>query len=350
MPYPETLEQAAELARRVLEQVFAEDLPADPEMFTLWYNYFAQSSPDLCREIDQAKTENQSLTHDYCLDLFDRYLSNQRERVAVGETSDKIQSALVGLIAFLDHAQRETGDYGKTLNEFAGMMTSVGGLDELRSMITSLVAGTRRMAEQNLLMSAELKSTSQEVHAMRRSLELVRKESLTDALTGLLNRKGLDLELRAALENEGEADLPVSLLMADIDHFKQFNDTYGHLTGDEVLRLVARVLRDCVKGRDTVARYGGEEFAVVLPETGAGNAATLAEQIRAALAKRRLVRRNAGVTLGSVTVSIGVASHIAGESPADLISRADDALYRAKHAGRNRVITDQDFLAAVSEA
>ena len=319
-------------------------------MFTLWYNYFTHSSPDLCREIDQAKVDNQSLTHDYCLDLFDRYLNNQPERVLVGETSDKIQTALEGLIAFLDHAQRETSDYGKTLAEFADKMTSAGGLDELQSLITSAIAGTRRMVEQNRLMSAELKATSQEVHAMRRSLELVRKESLTDALTGLLNRKGLDLELQAALENVSEAELPVSLLMADIDHFKQFNDTYGHLTGDEVLRLVARVLRDCVKGRDIVARYGGEEFAVVLPETGSGNAATVAEQIRSALAKRRLVRRNAGVTLGSVTVSIGVASHITGESPADLISRADDALYRAKHAGRNRVITDQEFLAAVTEA
>ncbi len=350
MPYPETPEQAAELARRVLDRIFAEDLPADPEMFALWYNYFARSSLDLCREIETAVADGLSLTHDYCVDLFDRHVGIRRESAAVGETSDKIRSALVGLIAFLDRAQREAGDYGRTLTDFAGLMTSAGGLDELRSMITSLVAGTRRMVEQNRLMSAELKATSHEIDAMRRNLEMVRKESLTDALTGLLNRKGLDLQLRAALDGENETGEPVSLLMADIDHFKKFNDTYGHLTGDEVLRLVARVLRDCVKGRDVVARYGGEEFAVVLPETGTGNAATVAEQIRAALSKRRLVRRNAGVTLGSVTVSIGVASHLQGEGPADLISRADDALYRAKHAGRNRVMTDQEFLTIVNEA
>ncbi len=170
----------------------------------------------------------------------------------------------------------------------------------------------------------------------------MRKESLTDPLTGIANRKAFDNELNAAIAEARQSAGRLSLFMCDIDRFKTFNDTWGHQTGDQVLRLVANCLSENVKGRDTAARYGGEEFAVIVRQAGIVSGLTLAEQIRSSVQSKRLVKKSTGDVLGSITVSIGVAELAAGEAAASLIQRADACLYRAKHAGRNCVIGDND--------
>ncbi len=133
------------------------------------------------------------------------------------------------------------------------------------------------------------------------------------------------------------------LLLMDIDHFKKFNDTFGHQVGDEVLKVVARTLKEGVKGRDTPARYGGEEFAVILPQTSLKNAVVVAEQIRTTLASRKLQNRKTGADYGFVTLSIGVSKYRFGESLEALIQRADEALYLGKNRGRNRVVEESEL-------
>ena len=131
-------------------------------------------------------------------------------------------------------------------------------------------------------------------------------------------------------------------MMTDIDHFKNFNDTYGHLTGDQVLRLVAMSVKQNVKGQDIAARYGGEEFAVVLPNTVLRSAITVADHIRRAVMTKELMKRSTGEHLGRVTISIGVATLHKGDTAQTLIERADACLYAAKRNGRNRVICETD--------
>ena len=131
-------------------------------------------------------------------------------------------------------------------------------------------------------------------------------------------------------------------MMTDIDHFKRFNDSYGHLTGDQVLRLVAMSVKQNVKGQDVAARYGGEEFAVVLPNTVLRSAITVADHIRRAVMTKELMKRSTGEHLGRVTISIGVAVLKPNDTPATLIERADGCLYAAKRSGRNRVISEAD--------
>jgi diguanylate cyclase len=138
----------------------------------------------------------------------------------------------------------------------------------------------------------------------------------------------------------------VALLLADIDHFKNFNDTYGHLTGDQVLRLVAMALKQNVKGQDIAARYGGEEFAIILPNTTLRSALTVADHVRRAVMTKELMKRSTGEHLGRITVSVGVATLHKDESAPSLIERADNALYAAKHYGRNRVMCETDPEAA----
>ena len=131
--------------------------------------------------------------------------------------------------------------------------------------------------------------------------------------------------------------------MADIDHFKQFNDTWGHQTGDQVLRLVAEVMDANLKGQDLLSRYGGEEFAMILPETKIENAEMLANRIREAVESRRLQKRRTGEDLGVITLSMGIAGHVEQDDPESMVERADECLYAAKRTGRNRVVAEHEL-------
>jgi diguanylate cyclase len=168
-------------------------------------------------------------------------------------------------------------------------------------------------------------------------------ESLTDPLTSVANRKQFDRCLEHAVIEANTRGQPLSLMIADIDYFKKFNDTYGHLTGDHVLRLVARTIKDSVKGQDVVARYGGEEFAVILPNTSVREAQIVGENVRKAVMARELRRRSTAEILGRVTVSIGAAELQGEEAIQDFIDRADKCLYTAKIQGRNRVSAEADL-------
>ena len=137
-------------------------------------------------------------------------------------------------------------------------------------------------------------------------------------------------------------DGALSLMLTDIDHFKKFNDTYGHLTGDQVLRLVAQAVKQNVKGQDIAARYGGEEFAVILPQTPLRQALTVADHIRRAVVAKELIKRSTGENLGRVTISVGVATLHKSETTQALLERADACLYAAKRSGRNLVVCETD--------
>jgi diguanylate cyclase (GGDEF)-like protein len=165
--------------------------------------------------------------------------------------------------------------------------------------------------------------------------EALRQQATRDPLTGAFNRRFMLEVLERELLRARRPQRQVGVLMLDVDHFKQFNDTYGHQAGDEVLQLVVQHIRASVRVEDFVCRYGGEEFAVILPEASVSVAAERAEEIRALIAAASHRREG-----GAVTVSIGVAVHPDhGDDSHALIKRADEALYRAKRSGRNRVET-----------
>ena len=174
------------------------------------------------------------------------------------------------------------------------------------------------------------------------------RDALTDTLTGIGNRKCFDQAIGQAITAAMETGDALSLIMADLDHFKKFNDTHGHQIGDQVLRLVGRTLVQCVKGQDTAARYGGEEFAIILPTTNILGGRAVAENIRGTVASKKVVRKDSGKALGEITLSLGVASYRPGEPIADLIRRADEALYIAKKDGRNRVNTERVLRSVVA--
>jgi diguanylate cyclase (GGDEF)-like protein len=190
----------------------------------------------------------------------------------------------------------------------------------------------RHELEARLLVGQRIVAMQAELQQAKQQLWLL---ATHDSLTGVWNRRGiLEILQRELVRNVRRPEEPVSVLLIDVDHFKAINDTWGHAAGDRVLAEVAGQLADQVRTYDAVGRYGGEEFLVVLPGTDAYQAQAVGERLRRAVAS--------GALLGGqirVGVSIGVAcsSPLGGDTPADILGRADDALYRAKRQGRNRV-------------
>src|SRR5262249_37259077 len=206
------------------------------------------------------------------------------------------------VMAMIDAA---VGTATRTSESLAGMTDQLGNTDRdgLRTIVESLVQTTKEMERNNHKLEERLKASKQEINELQENLEVVRTESLTDPLTGLANRKYFDQMLERAMNQAAAADDSLSLILADIDHFKSFNDTYGHLTGDQVLRLVAVAVKQNIKGQDMAARYGGEELAIVLPNTALRQAVTVADHIRLAGVRKGMMKRATGEELGRRSVT-----------------------------------------------
>jgi diguanylate cyclase len=282
-------------------------------------------------------------TPDTLLDLRLRCLSGARAARAMEDLGSNMRSVIDDVLGKLEASARDTSNYKNALSAATGELGNERTPADLRSLVDGLIAATRAMEARTKSLEGELQASSQQVNELRSKLDNVRKESMTDPLTGIANRKAFDDAVRQALEQLGVGSgEEISLLLCDIDNFKKFNDTWGHQTGDQVLRLVASCMAENVKGRDTAARYGGEEFAVLLRGTSLAAATQVANQIRAAVQTKKLVKKSTGDVLGTITISIGVAQFMMGEAADGAIRRADACLYGAKHHGRNLVINQND--------
>jgi diguanylate cyclase len=220
-------------------------------------------------------------------------------------------------------------------------LTRANDPETQRALLAEMVNATSAMIEKTERLETELALSSEEITRLRSDLERERSESRTDPLTGLPNRKAFNAYLEAQAARALADRKPMCLVFCDIDHFKNFNDTWGHRLGDEVLRLVAQSLEQMCHGIGYAARYGGEEFVIVLPAKGLEAAEDIAEQFRDFVGSRAVRTQQSNREIGSVTLSVGIAQLRWSDSLDQLIERADAALYRAKQLGRNRVCTER---------
>lgn len=256
------------------------------------------------------------------------------------QMEDRVTTEIDGADRVLSEALAGATGYGDALRSAIQALETAADGHAVRAIVDQLARSTGEAEQRSQLVRRQLADAKLEMATLQDSLEAIRHESLTDQLTTLGNRKLFDASLEAALEEARSTGQPLSLILTDIDHFKAFNDCYGHQTGDQVLRLVAMAMKQVLKHQDVPCRYGGEEFAVILPRTALAEAVTAADHVRAAVAGRELIRRSTSENLGRVTVSVGVASFRYGDTAQALVERTDACLYRAKADGRNTVAVD----------
>ena len=344
-------ERTMAFADIALGQIKALRQPAYPRNYEIWYTYATGYNPTLNQSINEALARKGSLSTVDLDQIYDTHLSPTRLTDRIDSVGAKVVDEIEQVMSMIDTAAGSTTNYSESLVDVTQKLASAKDRDGLRAIVEGLVFTAKEMEKTNQTLETRLNASKQEINQLQQNLETVRTESLTDPLTSLANRKYFDQALDKVIRDSRQTGEPLSLMMIDIDHFKQFNDVFGHLTGDQVLRLVALSVKQNVKGQDIAARYGGEEFAVVLPATGLRQALTVADHIRRAVMTKELMKRSTGEHLGRVTVSVGVASFLLGESAQSIIERADCCLYAAKRHGRNRVICEADpEMAALDES
>jgi diguanylate cyclase len=335
-------ERTMAFAEVALGQIKSLRQTAIPRNYEIWYVYATGYNAALNKIINETLARTGKMTEADLEQIYDTYLSQLKASERIDKVGTRVIGEIDDVMKVITDALEMSTSYGASLDGASQKLSSVQSREQLKPIVEALIKSTREMRETNKALEACLSNSKAEISNLQHSLEAIRAESQTDPLTGLGNRKYFDRSIETAVAAALASGEPLSLLMFDIDHFKSFNDSYGHLTGDQVLRLVGMSLKQTIKGQDITARYGGEEFAVVLPNTALRQALTVADHIRRAVMSKELKKKSTGEILGRVTISVGVSMLKPDDTTDSLIERADACLYAAKRNGRNRVICEVD--------
>jgi diguanylate cyclase len=334
MRYQHSREESAEILRRALHLMSPHKAGYHPVSYAVWYEHAADLNPGLTRELDKLLAGDSLLSdteicrlhalHIAGRDVQAFELAQSQLREVLGESERQATQAERSVKRFtlnLDDAVQDARQHAAGDNAYMEKVSRV--LLEATELKAALGVLHQQLARQR-----------QEVDQVMERLERAQTEPTRDPLTGLNNLHGL----RRALEAREDAELSgIAFLALDIDYFKRVNDTHGHVIGDKVLAKVAEILREHLPDEGMAARIGGDEFALLLPCQSADSAAALAEEIRATATRTVITRPDGMQYIGAVTLSIGVAIGEPGDTLESLRHRADEALYDAKDAGRNRV-------------
>ncbi len=327
--------KVSEHLRLALSLLSKHKIPPSPLNYRLGYDYVAGKEVTLKPAFDELVAQPGSPSEEALWEMYRRFFVQDDK--ALAEMRNELRQIIINIQSECEQSEGNLSNYATTLNRFAGILDATASPAVMATEVQKVIEDTREMERSQNHLVSQISDVLSEVKSLRKELEQVKEESLIDALTQISNRKAFDTALDHAIRSAEEGDTEFCLLLADIDYFKRFNDTYGHLVGDKVLRFVASTLKRCTKEHDIAARYGGEEFAVILPTATMAGAETVAEQMRKAISTGILKDKANGKGYGKVTISIGIAQFRREEASCDVVRRADQALYFAKERGRNRV-------------
>ncbi|WP_156395988.1 GGDEF domain-containing protein [Bosea sp. Leaf344] len=332
---------SCDIADRVVAAMRRHGSPGYPRAFEVWYAHISGEMPAVSMAMNAIIASSDGVVGMADIDnLYERFIGTERLARQAERTSLQVLGEIDGLMALVDKALDSSERYHGRLAAMSEEVPPAADRQKLREWVEALVMSTREEVTRKTQLESQLRDSSSEIRNLREALETTRAEALTDPLTGLANRRHFEEMLQKSIDQATLRREPFALVMADIDFFKKFNDAHGHLTGDQVLRLVARTMKDKFKDKAVITRFGGEEFAIILPESDVVAGKFGAETVRQALLTRELIKRSTNENLGRITISLGVAGYRRGDTASSLVERADQALMQAKREGRNRTVTE----------
>ena len=319
-----------------------------PKNYHLWYTYSANSDLNLTKVIDSLVEKKMSFNEELNEKLYEKFFAAEKELKTIVETGATFQKELAKIITVLKDAGNDTSEHTKALMDHMDKLSDFKGSDELKDIIRLVISDTDKIKEQSEKLEEKLEESTIKIEGLQTNLNNARLESRTDALTNIGNRKSFEEKISEYMNNFEKIGHDLCLILCDIDYFKKFNDNFGHQIGDQVLKVVAHVIKKELGFMGSAARYGGEEFAILLPKAKLADGIKLAENIRSIISQRVIRNKTTGANFGRITMSFGVASIHRGLKAEDLIQRADSALYLSKSSGRNMVQSELELDQIVS--
>lgn len=329
--YPEDKVAASRYVKQAIPLMIQNDIAPNPCNYALWYSYVSNRDKELRQALDDVIEQNGTCPPTLSKKLFEAHVVKEETEMQL-HVQESLNDVISDLASDAANTAEGTKCYAKSLEESLNALTQEQDQEDLKKTVEQLIAATR---EENSIIETfeqQMKAAEMEIKSLREQLAEREQDAATDQLTQLANRRAFDEHLYKLTESGAAA----SLILIDLDHFKQLNDTYGHLLGDKVLQGVGALLKKVAPENSLPARYGGEEFAILF-EADEDKSCMLAEEIRLMLQKLSIKRKNAEECIDNITASFGVAQLQEGEYPEQLIERADKALYQAKEGGRNAV-------------
>lgn len=334
-PYSDDYEEASSRLRLAVSLLAGHQIPPSPLNYRVGYDYVSGNNETLTQALNELVESPEQVSSENMWALYRKFFVQDEK--ALDMMREELRRIILNAQGEFERSGGNLSSYATTLGRFADILDPSMPSELMETEVQKVIDDTRAAEKAQRHLESHVHTLLSEVESLRTELLQIRAESQTDSLTGIQNRKAFDAALEQMIHVAREKKQKFCLMIADIDHFKQFNDTHGHLVGDKVLRFVAATLKRGLKGRDTVARYGGEEFAIILPETDLAGGYAVAEQIREAVCAGKLVDKERQAAFGKITISIGVAEFYMSDTLNTLIKRADRGLYLAKGQGRNRV-------------
>ncbi len=310
---------------------------ATPANYALWYTYVDNTIPRLNQEMDVV-LDNFGLcppaSGDY---LYKQFIASKAE-TSVGDLRANIELLVSEVASSMSDTMTDTTTFeaiiDKSFRDLERVENENLSIEEVMTLIRQLVSESRDIRHSTRFLNSQLKNASEEITRLKTQLAEVQKDALFDGLSGLYNRRSFDDDLSAMLH----AQQSISIVLLDIDHFKTYNDDFGHLFGDTVIRALAKRIQSSCREGITAYRFGGEEFALLVPNRSLRSARQFADALRRSIEKLSVRDRRTGMQVGNITASFGVAESEPNDTLDMLIDRADKMLYEAKNLGRNRVM------------
>lgn len=319
------------------------NLPIFAKTYHVWFAHRVGWYPDMTLEVERALARGTAITESFCEGLYERHISTDNREAALHEAGEAARQLVESVLSDVQETRGAASEYHGELNEFVERLGKAVNADDVKEIVKGLIVQTSKMAGASDDLKQNLEQATNDIDKLRKQMNRLEREVLTDPLTGLNNRKALDRHFEAcfeAFETSGEL---FCTLMLDVDHFKSFNDTYGHDVGDAVLRNVSATLADTGHPTAMPHRYGGEEFCILVAGCKLDEAIRLGEDIREKIADRQLKIARTGERINPVTISVGVALVTKADCPESILQRADQALYLAKDSGRNNVKCEREL-------